>query len=567
MKFCKIIIFFFFVSVSLIGQNKYPQDYFGSPMNIPLQVAGSFGELRPNHFHSGIDFRTQKKEGFPVLATADGYISRIKISTGGYGKSIYIDHPNGYTSVYAHLQSGYGIIQDYIKTEQYAKQSYEVEMYPKPIELLIKKGDTIGYSGNTGSSSGPHLHFEIRDTKSEKVINPLFFGYDKVYADTESPKLINLIGYPSDEVSQINGSANSTLIPMMLQPDGTYLANKVIASGKIGFGINAYDTSNNDYGKHGLYKIETFLNGQPYFTYEFDSFSFDETIHINDYIDFQKYQEQKQRFQKLFIGNLFATSIVKNKVNNGFVNLLTNFTLNYKVVMYDYHGNQTVLNIPIYYGNLPITTPKVVKKTPYLLKSQNEHSYAEDNISVVFAENTFYKDFYIDFKVQNNELTLHNEKLEAVAKPFFINFNVAKIDKKEREKMFIGNIDNGRLEYNFTFKKDDVLSIKTKKLGKFILAKDTIAPRIYSPNFKKDAKIDANTTLKVSISDDMSGIASYNAYLNGKWILMEYETKNNRLTYNFIDKKHVKGKNEFKIIVKDFVGNSTTFESTFVKNN
>jgi murein DD-endopeptidase MepM/ murein hydrolase activator NlpD len=560
----RILVVFLFVFNIIFAQDKYPKDYFSSPLDIPLAIAGSFGELRPNHFHSGIDFRTQKKEGFPVYATADGFISRIKISTGGYGKSIYIDHPNGYTTVYGHLQRAAPGIQSVLNAEHYSKKSYEIEIFPKPNEIPVKKGDLIAYSGNTGSSGGPHLHFEVRDTKTEKIINPLFFGYDSSFIDTKAPQITEILVYPLSDSSQVNGSPNPVVISISLQKDGTYLASKIIARGKIGFGINAYDISDNNYGKNGVYKLNACLNGTPYYNYEFDSFSFDETKHINDFIDYPRYKIQNQRFQKLFVGYIYANNIIKSTKNNGIVDVSSNFTMNYKIVLHDFHGNETIVNIPISFANLPLEQASQVIKTPYFLKARNENSYAKDGISVFIPANTFYEDFYLKFDVNNNELFLHDDSV-AVNENMTITFDITKIPVPNREKMFIANLDGAKTEYNSTLKNDSLFSIKTKKLGKFFLAKDTIAPLIYKPNFSDGANLDNQQTLKVSISDDLSGIASYNAYLNGEWILMEYESKLKRLTHNLSDNVYINGKNEFKIIVKDNLGNSTTFESNFNK--
>ncbi|MFM9987708.1 M23 family metallopeptidase [Flavobacterium sp.] len=560
----RILVVFLFVFNIIFAQDKYPKDYFSSPLDIPLAIAGSFGELRPNHFHSGIDFRTQKKEGFPVYATADGFISRIKISTGGYGKSIYIDHPNGYTTVYGHLQRAAAGIQSVLNAEHYSKKSYEIEIFPKPNEIPIKKGDLIAYSGNTGSSGGPHLHFEVRDTKTEKIINPLFFGYDSSFIDTKAPQITEILVYPLSDSSQVNGSPNPVAISISLQKDGTYLASKIVARGKIGFGINAYDISDNNYGKNGVYKLNACLNGTPYYNYEFDSFSFDETKHINDFIDYPRYKIQNQRFQKLFVGYIYANNIIKSTKNNGIVDVSSNFTMNYKIVLHDFHGNETIVNIPISFANLPLEQTSQVIKTPYFLKARNENSYTKDGISVFIPANTFYEDFYLKFDVNNNELFLHDDSV-AVNENMTITFDITKIPVPNREKMFIANLDGARTEYNTTLKNDSLFSIKTKKLGKFFLAKDTIAPLIYKPNFSDGANLDNQQTLKVSISDDLSGIASYNAYLNGEWILMEYESKLKRLTHNLSDNVYINGKNEFKIIVKDNLGNSTTFESNFNK--
>ena len=561
----RLLVLFFFIFNIGLSQNKYPKDYFGSPLDIPLSISGFFGDLRPNHFHSGIDFKTQKKEGFPVYATADGFISRIKISTSGYGKVIYIDHPNGYTTVYGHLQSYETAIQKIVITEQYAKNSYDIEMYPKPNEILVKKGDVIGYSGNTGGSDGPHLHYEIRDTKTENIINPLFFGYDSSFLDTKAPQVIGLLAYSIGTTSQVNGTSNPVFVPLSLQKDGSYLATTITATGKIAFGLNAFDTSDNSWNKNGIYKLETFLNGTPYYGYEFDAFSFDETKYINTFIDYKRYKSQKQRFQKLFVSYLYPKNIIKMLKNEGFVDVTSNFTLNYKIVLHDFHGNKSTINIPISYGLImPLEKPDNENKTPYFLKAKNENNYTKDGISVFIPENTFYDDFYLNFEVKDNELFLHDDSV-AVNDYMTITFDVAKIPVPEREKMFIANLDGEKTEYNSTYKKDSVFSIRTKKLGKFFLAKDETPPLVYKPNFSEGENLDNQPILKIYISDDLAGIASYNAYLNGKWILMEYENKLNRLTHNLSDAIFENGKNEFKLIVTDKLGNSATFESNFNK--
>ena len=561
MRFFVAILFIF---NSTFGQDKYPKGYFESPMNIPLSISGSFGELRPNHFHSGLDFRTDKREGLPIYASADGFISRIKISTGGYGKSIYIDHPNGYTTVYGHLQTCNTIIQTIIEKEQYSKNNYEIEIFPKPDEIVVKKGDLIAYSGNTGSSGGPHLHFEIRDTKTEKIINPLFFGFDKSMKDSKPPTINSLIGYPIDEFSQINSSSKPALLNLTIQKDGTYLAEKIMASGKIAFGINAYDTFDDGYGKNGLFKVETYLNGNSYFGFEFDSFTFDETRYINAFIDFPRYQSTKQRFQKLFVGYFYPENIIKTKKNDGIVSLYSNFNLNYKVIVEDFAGNKSIINIPVSYSYLPIITKNEIQKTPYFLKVKNENSYTKDNISVFIPEKTFYEDFYLKFDVKNNELFLHDDSV-AVSENMNITFDVSSIPVAQREKMFIANGNVGKMNFNYTIKNNDLFTIKTKKLGRFFLANDSIAPTIYKPNFVKGSNLDNQKTLQLYMSDNLSGINQYNAYLNGKWILMEYENKLNRLVHILSNKYYQIGKNEFKLVVSDYLGNSTTFESNFIK--
>jgi murein DD-endopeptidase MepM/ murein hydrolase activator NlpD len=203
MRFSILTLFF---CQFIFAQTQYPKDYFRAPLDIPMQLSGNFGELRPNHFHAGFDLKTNQREGLNVYAVADGYVSRIKISTFGNGKCIYITHPNGYTTVYGHLQTAVGPIQEYIRETHYKEKSFEIEMYLKPDELPVTKGQLIALSGNTGSSEGPHLHFEFRDSKTEFVINPLFFGFDKDIKDTKKPTITNLYVYPLDGNTVVNQS-------------------------------------------------------------------------------------------------------------------------------------------------------------------------------------------------------------------------------------------------------------------------------------------------------------------------------------------------------------------------
>ncbi|OWP84316.1 peptidase M23 [Flavobacterium davisii] len=560
----KFWFFLLFFSLVAFTQDKYPKDYFGSPLNINLNIAGSFGELRPNHFHSGIDFRTQQKEGFPVYATADGFVSRLNVSTYGYGKCLYIDHPNGYTTVYAHLQRFSETIDRYVREKQYVDKTFVLELRLKDNFLVVKKGDLIGYTGNTGGSSGPHLHFEIRNTKTEFIMNPFLFGYDTLVKDTKAPSIEGLYAYALSKNAIVNGSSQPIMVPLSLQSDGTYLATPVKAKDTIGFAINAHDVSDFNFGKNGIYKLNAFLNGTPYFNYQFDSFSFDESKHINCFIDYPRYKKTHQRFQKLFVGYIFPENIIKHKINNGQLKVEPNYNLNYEIEIYDFHGNKNTLIIPIEFSNSNSSMMNNPPKTPYFLKSQIEQLYSKEGISVFIPEQTFYEDFYIKFDVKDKELYLHDESV-AINKPMTITFDVSHLPKEEREKMFIANLDHSRIEYNFTIKKEDQFIIKTKKLGKFFIAKDTIAPKIYAPNFKMAEDLTSKDSLKIFISDNLSGIKSYNAYLNNEWILMEYEPKLNRLIHFFSDSKFIDGKNDFKLEVVDNLGNTTTFESNFYK--
>lgn len=559
----RFVLAILFAPLFIFSQD-YPEDYFQSPLDVPLDVSGSFGELRSNHFHSGLDFKTKGVEGLPVYAAGDGYISRIKISTFGYGKAIYITHPNGYTSVYGHLQKANGAIQDYIRKRHYQERSYEIEMYLYPTELPVKKGDIIAYSGNTGGSGGPHLHFEFRDTKSEQIINPMHFGFKKVIKDERKPIIQGVVAYPIDSTI-VNNSQKPINISFSKQADGSYLSVKVKTNGKVAFGINAYDFCTNGYNKNGLYKVKAYLNGVLQYQYGFDSFAFDESRYINNFIDYERFHEMGQRVQKLFQLNEYPLSVVSGNKKDGIIKVQPNTNYNYKVELYDFHGNKVDLVIPIEFALQETKIAKTVQKTPYYIKAKTESIFEKNNVSVYVPENAFYNNFYMNFDVSNDIVTLHDDSVP-VHKNITLTFNdVVGLTEEQLSKTYIATLDGYKLDYNKTYRKGNSFSVKTKSLGKYKLAQDTTPPRIYNVNFVEGKKLTDQKTISVSVTDLHSDIDTYNGYLNGKWILMEYDYKTKKLIHNLDDKIYVEGRNDLKIVVTDNLQNSTTFESYFLK--
>ncbi|MDQ6472250.1 M23 family metallopeptidase [Flavobacterium sp. LHD-80] len=544
----------------IFAQTQYPKDYFRAPLDIPMQLSGNFGELRPNHFHAGFDLKTNQREGLNVYAIADGYISRIKISTFGNGKCIYITHPNGYTSVYGHLQTAVGPVQDYIQKTHYKEKAYEIEMFLKPDELPVTKGQLIALSGNTGSSEGPHLHFEIRDTKTEFVINPIFFGFDKNFTDTKKPAVSSLFVYPMEN-TVVNQSKQPVMLNMSLQKDGTYLASKVKANGKIGFGISAVDFDNVSGNKNGVFNVSTFLNGNQNYNYQFKTYSFDEMRYINAFIDYPKYKKSGQRVQKLFMKTPYALSIVKTDSLRGIVSADPNLASSYRIEVSDYYGNLSSITVPIEYDN---ATP-VVKEEPvvsqYFIKANRDANFEKDNMSVFFPAGTFYDDFNLNFDVKNNKMYVHEDVI-----PVHSNFTVTikddTYDESLRDKLFIGRSGS----YNATSRKGDVFTAKSKTLGQFGLVLDTIAPKISIAKSIQDKWISDVKKIQFTISDSGSGIKSYNGYLNGNWILFEYENKTRKITHTFDDALLAEGANDLKIEVTDNVGNVTVFETHFFRS-
>ncbi|MEG1022657.1 MAG: M23 family metallopeptidase, partial [Myroides sp.] len=252
------------ICLLLIGTNCFAQQKnipeFDVPIKIPLLVAGSFGELRPNHFHAGVDFTANYKIGDPVYAPADGVVNRLKVSSFGYGKALYVKHTNGYTTVYGHLSAYNDKIASYVNHKHYENKKFEMELFPLANELPVKKGDIIGYIGNTGGSGGPHLHYEIRDTQTEHILNPIAVSLKDKITDTEQAIINGVYVYPLTDETIINNE-NSFFEVALNKVNNTYNSETIQAKGSIGFGINTHDTQNGSRGKNGIYKIVTYLNG------------------------------------------------------------------------------------------------------------------------------------------------------------------------------------------------------------------------------------------------------------------------------------------------------------------
>ena len=559
----RLILFLLLLSSSLLNaQNNYPKDYFGKPLEIPLILSGTFAELRSNHFHSGLDIKTQGRVGLKVLSAADGFVSRIKVSHYGYGKALYITHPNGYVTVYAHLLKFAPEIEAYIKKHQYKKETFEIELFPKAGELLVTKGNLVAYSGNTGGSGGPHLHFEIRN-KEEHPINPMLFGIN--FKDSTPPFVNAIYAYPigsGSHVEQTNSMQKLRLVPLH---NGDYRVENIEAYGKIGFGISTNDRLDLAPNKNGVNNIQTFVNGKKHFELDFSKFSFSETRHLNRLIDYKIYKKKKQRVQKLFDDNN-PLSLIKDDHQNGYLKVEDSTYSVFKIKVNDFNNNPTWITLSIKGSKKDSVLSKPEETTPYYIKSGQTTNLREGNIAVDIFKSTFYDDFYMNFEINNDTLTLH-EDIIPTKKSIKVSYNIGHYSAEDKGKLYIARLLGWSKypSYSSTKRKGDTLVTYTKTLGKFSLAMDTIAPSIKPLNFKDKSWLSKYRFLKIKIDDKPSGISNYRATVNGKWILMEYDYKTKTLTHDFNDGIITDTKNNLKLIVTDNVGNSSTFETVFYR--
>ncbi|WP_378175829.1 M23 family metallopeptidase [Aquimarina sp. SS2-1] len=559
----RVITIFFILNFTIgYGQNDIPTDYFSNPLDIPLAVSGTYGELRSNHFHSGLDLKTEGQEGLPVYASATGTVSRIKISHFGYGKAMYISHPNGYTTVYAHLQKFSPQIEAYVKKRQYAKESYEIELFPKSGTLSVNKGDTIAYSGNTGGSGGPHLHFEIRDAKA-RPMNPMSFGID--IRDTKKPTINSVWLYSLDNTSHIDGDQKPVKLRLIPQDDGNFKAASVQAIGKVGIGVSTIDQQNLAANKNGVYKISTEVNGQKNFELAMNRFSFSETRYINRLIDYEYYKTNRSRITKLFIEKNNPLSIYKNIVDKGIINVEDSLSYTAKVYVKDFKDNTTIINIPIQGTNIKEISKKEVIKTPYLVQPTENFTFNSGIFDLYIPKGSVYENAYLDIHANGDTIQIHKDEIP-LHKNMTIVFDVSNYSEADKKKLYIGRLGYNDQHYPVkTYKKNNRFSTRTRTLGSYSLFTDANKPTIVPINVADKKWMSKADFLKIKIDDADSGIESYRATINGKFILMEYDYKTGMLVYDFNDEIIKETENKFKLIVLDKVGNNATFETTFFR--
>lgn len=560
-------------SIFLVAQNNsFPEDYFQPPIDGQLYLAGTFGELRSNHFHAGIDIKTGGSEGKKIYAIADGYVSRIKVSTGGYGKVVYITHPNGYVSVYGHLKKFNPDLEKYVNDIQYKRESFVMESYPEKGELTVKKGEVIALSGNTGGSSAPHLHFEIREEGSQHPVNPLLFKSISV-KDFYRPKILELAIYPVDEFAEINGKNDTVFYQVGGWGDQHYLSSKpkITLSGNVAFGIRTYDVMNDIPNKNGVYKINFFIDTVQYFGLEMDKLSFATTRYLNSLIDYDYFQEKKRRLIRTQIDTNNRLFNYREVQSNGIVNFSDSLNHTIKYTVSDLYGNNSTLEFKVKgeETKLQENSERSIPEGTYFSFSE-KNSLQLDGCSVSFPANSFYRSIYFQFNELPSDSTfyspvyqLHN-KYTPVQKSFTIDIKPDNFTEENKDKLYIAYLaDNGGDWYIGSKWNGNKIQAKSKLLGKYVVMSDTIAPEIKPVNLIDGATISKNKSIKVKIKDGETGIRKYRGTLNGEWILMEYEPKKRLLEYK-IDGHLKKGKNEFKLEVSDLLGNETVYEAELI---
>lgn len=548
-----------------------PKNYFRSPLGIPLYLAGNFGELRSNHFHSGLDMKTNGQEGYNIYASADGFISRIKISPWGYGKTIYIDHPNGFTTVYAHLKEFKGKIADEIKKYQYQNESWEIDWYPADTLLQVKKGDVIALSGNTGGSGGPHLHFEVRETKSEHPVNPLLCGFD--IKDDIKPIIKSIAVFPLSDSSLVNGK-NTVQYFDVVDINGTYqlkYGSQISAFGKIGIGIETIDKLNGVSNRNGIYSIELSVDNETIYKSEMKEFSFDDSRALNSLIDYETYLRKKVRYQKSFIDPNNHLTIYSKEKNKGVIIFNTNSKQkNVKYLVTDTYGNSSSLEFDIQTITIPNYSAKLKSKIDTVFSYLDDNVFNDRNLIMHIPRCALYTDLEFEYQIKDTMFgaitpvyQLHND-YTPLHDYIDVSIKVGRLKEELRSKAVMINIDrNGKYYSRGGEWRNNYLTTQSKNLGGFAVMIDTVPPTIKPYNIYNNKNMSNNSSLIVTIADNLSGIKSYRGEIDGKWILMEYEAKKAQLIHDFDNLS--KGEHLFKIELDDGVGNKSVLEIPFIR--
>lgn len=536
----------------------YPQGYFRNPLNVPIELAGNFGELRPNHFHSGLDIKTQQRENLPVHAAADGYVSRIGVSHTGFGNVLYITHPNGYTTVYAHLNSFFPALQQYVKKQQYQAESWATDIKIPPGAFPVKKGDFVAYSGNTGGSAGPHLHFEIRNTETEKPLNGLLFGFN--IADTHAPDVYRIALYDRDR--SIYEQQPITL--PVKKVSGEYVTtNPVIKinAAKVGFGINAIDRMNSG-NIYGIYEVTMLDNGKPNIDFQLDNIGYDETRYLNAHIDYKIKKGGGPYYQLLFSLPGNQLSIYNDLNGDGSVDLTDGQVHHITLQVKDAYGNTSVVKFGVQQGG-PEAPATPCANTMY---ADSRNIFENNQVEFYLDEAALYDEICFRYKelpaesakYVSNVYQLHNALI-----PVHSFFNVLlkptrNIPEGLQSKVVMVREGQGSNASGTTLENGWYRG-SFRDFGNFHLEIDTVAPKVTPLAVKPGANLAKASKLSFAMSD-ASGIKEYRAELDGKWLM--FSRKGNVLTYTF-DEHCGPGSHVLVMKVTDIAGNVGSYRLTF----
>jgi Peptidase family M23 len=562
------IIMPFYTLVAIGQMPPIARGYFIPPLDIPIQLAGNFGEPRRAHFHTGLDMRTNEKEGLPIHAIASGYVSRIAVSAYGYGNVLYITHPNGYTSVYAHLQRFVPQIERLVTQIQYSNKRFETDFNPKVGEITVRQGEVVAWSGNTGGSGGPHLHFEIRDSL-ERPLNPLLFGY--ALSDHIAPTIGGLKIYPLDADRYFGEGTRVAVIPRgnsYTVATGTLRVN----SSRIGLALNAWDKMDGGIHSLGIYEIQLALDGKTVFQYNTDRISFDYKRQIICEVDYPVFiTEGSRSFHKCMVdpGNILPS--YSQLIERGEIDISDGQRHHLHITVRDYQGNSSTLDCDVV---MDMTLDrKQVKSRTYVktLSPQLNNIYATEGFR--FTASAKCLPDYIYASYERSDPTKPNiysdvHRLDE-SKHHLLDYATVAVKPTTlppslRDKaLLVWRDESGKPQARIGTWDSGMYTAKVRELGTFYIGIDSTAPTIRAINIPTGKRLMSNT-LYFGIADNFVGISSYDLYIDEQWVLATHDGKSGSLAAVLPDWV-TSGQHSLRLTVTDGCKNQAIYATTFTR--
>ena len=563
-----LLIILFFNKIEELPANR---KMFVSPLKTPVLLSANFGELRSDHFHSGLDIKTQGVIGKEVVAAASGYIYRISISSSGFGKTLYMRHPSGYSTVYAHLDRFIPEIEEYVVARQYEKKSFSVNIFPPKNRFTFDQHDLIAYSGNSGSSTGPHLHFEIRKSDNEEPLNPLLFELG--IEDNIKPVIERLVVYPVKSNSYVNNQNKPFQFSVTGSKGNYHLTNQrpINISGAAGFGIKSFDLLNNSHNKCGIYSITLEVDSNIVYVYKMDRFSFSEYRYINSHIDYEILMKEKIYVEKLFLQPNNRLRSYRDVVNNGIVTFDDGRKHFVRIIVTDKHNNESTLSFNVNSVSQPEVARQKEENHYVVMPYSRNNRFVTDKVMVNIPAGTLYDTLFFEYSksarkrgMLSEAHQIHN-RFTPVHKSYSLSIKPDTVLPGKEDQMLIVQTNlNGKDIPLRTSWNNGLLTANPMSLGTFYIGIDTVSPAITPIGFAPDSDLSSRKDIKFRISDSFSGIRTYEPSIDGKWALFEYDQKNNLLIYRFDPKRITKGtRHNLVLKVTDNAGNLSTFKSSF----
>lgn len=548
---------------SYIEPDRLASDAFDLPMHIKPQLAGAFAELRVNHLHSGVDFKTQKRVGVPIYAPADGWVSRIRISSFGFGNALYLGHENGFTTVYGHLQGYAEPIASIASTMQYKRESFELDTLLAVRRIPVSKGQLIAYSGNTGLSAAPHLHFEIRDTRTEETVDPLLWYCDRIKDDLP-PKPYKLALYAINGEGVLSSGNSKVLVPVLKNKKGEWTTGTLpTAWGKIGLGLNAYDYMDDNTNQYGVCSIRLFLDDELIFQQDLSRFNFDQTRYANSLVDYEGWQRNHTWIMKSFVDPGNRLNVYPTLKDWGYITINEQKRYSFRYELMDRAGNSTTFSFTVQ-GQKRLVSQKVFTGRKLIFWVPNYIS--NNDFKLEIPAGALYRTLDFQYKQlpdtgYSDVFKVHNP-FTPLQQPIQARFRIHKDILTDKRHYYLAKVaENGWISYVSGNYVNGWMEANLKDFGTYKVLSDTILPKISVPNLERIAK---NDVIRIRIADNASGIKSWRGSIDGKWALFALDGKSGWLSCVLDSNRVVTNReHELRLSVKDACGNENQFSSTF----